>query len=78
MQWKEGFNMAEMITVKIDGTDVTVPKGTTILEAARKIGVKIPTLCNHPDLRPSTGQNSMHSGKSLDFRSPNQILAEYF
>ena len=50
MQWKEGFNMAEMITVKIDGTDVTVPKGTTILEAARKIGVKIPTLCNHPDL----------------------------
>ena len=51
MQWKEGFNMAEMITVKIDGTDITVPKGTTILEAARKIGVKIPTLCNHPDLR---------------------------
>ena len=44
MQWKEGFNMAEMITVKIDGTDVTVPKGTTILEAARKIGVKIPTI----------------------------------
>lgn len=54
MQWKEGFNMAEMITVKIDGTDVTVPKGTTILEAARKIGVKIPTLCNHPDLRPKS------------------------
>ena len=38
------------ITIKIDGIDVTVPSGTTILEAAKKIGVHIPTLCNHPDL----------------------------
>ncbi|QQK06870.1 NADH-dependent [FeFe] hydrogenase, group A6 [Miniphocaeibacter halophilus] len=40
----------ENITIKIDGIDVTVPSGTTILEAAKKIGVHIPTLCNHPDL----------------------------
>lgn len=38
------------VTIKIDGIDVTVPSGTSILEAARKIGVHIPTLCNHPDL----------------------------
>jgi len=38
------------VTLTIDGLSVTVPEGTTILEAARKVNVKIPTLCNHPDL----------------------------
>ncbi|MCG0275228.1 MAG: [FeFe] hydrogenase, group A [Thermosediminibacteraceae bacterium] len=35
----------EMVTLTIDGEKVQVPKGTTILEAARKLGKKIPTLC---------------------------------
>jgi len=38
------------VTLAIDGLTVTVPEGTTILEAARKVNVKIPTLCDHPDL----------------------------
>jgi len=38
------------ITVNIDGTDVKVPMGTTILDAAKRVGVRIPTLCHHPDL----------------------------
>ena len=38
------------VNLTIDGLQVTVPEGTTILEAARKANVKIPTLCNHPDL----------------------------
>lgn len=38
------------ITVTLDGHDVKVPMGTTLLEAARKVGVRIPTLCHHPDL----------------------------
>ncbi len=33
------------VRLKINGIDVTVPENTTILEAARKIGVEIPTLC---------------------------------
>jgi len=33
------------ITLTIDGTDVEVPAGATILEAAQKLGIKIPTLC---------------------------------
>ena len=40
----------KMVTIKIDGIPVTVPSGTTILEAAAKIGIKIPTLCHHPDM----------------------------
>ena len=35
----------DMINVKINGIEVSVPKGSTILEAARKVGVEIPTLC---------------------------------
>ena len=38
------------ITVTIDGIETKVPLGTTILEAAKTIGVRIPTLCYHPDL----------------------------
>ncbi len=38
------------INLTIDGQSVTVPKGTTILEAARKVGIHIPVLCDHPDL----------------------------
>lgn len=35
----------DMINVKINGIDVSVPKGSTVLEAARQAGVEIPTLC---------------------------------
>ena len=40
----------KMINLKIDGTPVTVPEGTTLLEAARQAGVKIPTLCFLKDI----------------------------
>ncbi|MBQ7746370.1 MAG: (2Fe-2S)-binding protein, partial [Spirochaetia bacterium] len=39
------------INLKINGIDVTVPEGTTILEAARKCGFDIPTLCNAQGLQ---------------------------
>ena len=42
----------EMITLEINGKSVTVPKGTSILNAAKAAHVKIPTLCYHPDLKP--------------------------
>ncbi len=35
----------DMINVKINGINITVPKGSTVLEAARAAGVEIPTLC---------------------------------
>ena len=35
----------EMINLKVNGIAVSVPKGSTILEAARAAGVEIPTLC---------------------------------
>jgi len=42
----------KMVHVKINGINVEVPEGTTILEAARKVHINIPTLCYHPDLKP--------------------------
>ncbi len=42
--------MANNINLKIDGVDVQVEEGKTILDAARAINVHIPTLCYHEDL----------------------------
>ena len=43
--------MAEkMISLTIDGVQVQVPNGTTVLEAARKAGIRIPTLCFLKDI----------------------------
>ena len=35
----------DMINLKINGIAVSVPKGSTVLDAARLAGVEIPTLC---------------------------------
>lgn len=39
-----------MITVEINDKSVSVPLGTTILDACRQEGIHIPTLCHHDDL----------------------------
>jgi iron-only hydrogenase group A len=38
------------VTLRIDDIEVKVPMGTTILEAAKKVNIRIPTLCQHDDL----------------------------
>ena len=40
----------EKITITIDGRDVQAERGATVLEAAQKAGIHIPTLCHHDDL----------------------------
>lgn len=44
-----------MAKVTIDGKTIDVPEGTTVLDAARMIDVRIPTLCHHPKLSPFGG-----------------------
>jgi predicted molibdopterin-dependent oxidoreductase YjgC len=41
-----------MVEIKIDGKAVSVPEGSTILEAARKLGIDTPTLCFLESLTP--------------------------
>ncbi|NMA14895.1 MAG: 2Fe-2S iron-sulfur cluster binding domain-containing protein, partial [Clostridia bacterium] len=38
-----------MVNVIIDGIKVSAPDNATILQAAELAGVKVPTLCYHPD-----------------------------
>ncbi len=44
-----------MVKLKIDNIEVEVAEGTSILDAARKAQINIPTLCKHPDVDPSAG-----------------------
>ena len=39
-----------LVNLKINNMPIAVEEGTTILEAAKKLNFRIPTLCNHPDL----------------------------
>jgi NADH-quinone oxidoreductase subunit G len=49
----ESQTAVEMITVVIDGFEVTVPKGTLVIRAAEKLGIQIPRFCDHPLLEPA-------------------------
>ena len=41
-----------MVTLIIDEVEVSVPEGTTVLEAAQQADIYIPHICSHPDLPP--------------------------
>ena len=42
----------ELVTITIDDTTLSVPKGTLVIRAAEMIGVQIPRFCDHPLLEP--------------------------
>jgi formate dehydrogenase major subunit len=44
-----------MVQLTIDGKQVEVPEGTTVLRAAQMAGIFIPTLCDHKELTPYGG-----------------------
>ncbi|UCD79790.1 MAG: FAD-dependent oxidoreductase [Desulfobacterales bacterium] len=48
----------DTVDLSIDGRQLQVPVGTTILEAARSADIYIPTLCYHPDLPPAKGSQA--------------------
>ena len=43
----------ELVTVTIDGIDISVPKGTLLIRAAEQLGIQIPRFCDHPLLEPA-------------------------
>jgi NADH-quinone oxidoreductase chain G len=42
----------EQVRLTIDGIPISVPKGTLVIEAARRVGVMVPHFCYHPKLKP--------------------------
>ena len=51
-QAPETGTSTELVTVTIDDTTLSVPKGTLVIRAAELIGVQIPRFCDHPLLEP--------------------------
>ncbi|MGV9535637.1 NADH-quinone oxidoreductase subunit G, partial [Streptosporangium sandarakinum] len=43
----------DLVTLTIDGFQVSVPKGTMIIRAAELLGIQIPRFCDHPLLEPA-------------------------
>src|SRR3954467_6906471 len=43
----------ELVTVTIDGLEISVPKGTLLIRAAEQLGIQIPRFCDHPLLDPA-------------------------
>ncbi|WP_328506333.1 NADH-quinone oxidoreductase subunit G [Streptomyces sp. NBC_00391] len=42
----------DLVSLTIDGVDISVPKGTLVIRAAEQLGVEIPRFCDHPLLDP--------------------------
>ncbi|MER6159826.1 NADH-quinone oxidoreductase subunit G [Streptomyces sp. NPDC001868] len=42
----------DLVSLKIDGVDISVPKGTLVIRAAEQLGIEIPRFCDHPLLDP--------------------------
>ena len=62
--------MSDMVNVKINGFAVQVPKGTSVLEAARAASVTIPTLCYLKDIN-EIGACRMCMVEAAEMRGPN-------
>ena len=75
-----------LISLTIDSQQITVPYGTTILDAACQMGIYIPTLCNHPDLPPQgacrvcvveiEGEKTLQSSCEYKITRPIQVRTQ--
>lgn len=66
--------MAKMVNLKINNVAVTVPDGTLIVDAARKVGIDIPVFCYHPKMEPvgMCRQCMVEIGRPMIDRATNQ------
>ena len=68
----------DLVTLTIDGIEVSVPKGTLVIRAAEQIGVQIPRFCDHPLLAPGRrlppvpgrGRDARPRGRAQDDDGP--------
>ncbi|HUZ78016.1 MAG TPA: 2Fe-2S iron-sulfur cluster-binding protein, partial [Chloroflexota bacterium] len=42
----------DLVTLTINQREVQVPKGTLVIEAAKRLGIDIPVFCYHPKMKP--------------------------
>jgi NADH-quinone oxidoreductase subunit G len=67
-----------LVTLTIDGLEITVPKGTMIIDAAKMIGVEIPAFCYHPKMKPAGAcrQCLVEIGRPKIDRKTRQIVRQ--
>ncbi len=70
--------MTKLVTLTIDGQPVTVPEGTLIVNAAKRIGIDIPVFCYHPKMEPvgMCRQCLVEVGRPVVDRSTGQLVVE--
>lgn len=44
--------MSDLVSINVDGVDIEVPAGTTVVDAAMRADIQIPVFCHHPKLEP--------------------------
>jgi len=70
--------MTDTVTLTIDGQQITVPAGLTVVDAARRAGVEIPVFCYHPKMEP-VGMCRMclvEIGRPMRDRATGEFLRE--
>jgi NADH-quinone oxidoreductase subunit G len=50
---QDAVEQKNLVTVTIDGFQVSVPEGTLVIRAAEMIGIQVPRFCDHPLLEPA-------------------------
>jgi NADH-quinone oxidoreductase subunit G len=70
--------MEKLVSLIIDGKQVTVPAGTVIVNAAKKIGIDIPVFCYHPKMEPvgMCRQCLVEVGRPVIDRATGQAVLE--
>jgi NADH-quinone oxidoreductase subunit G len=70
--------MAKLVNIKIDDVTLTVPEGTTVVDAAKKAGIDIPVFCYHPKMAPvgMCRQCLVELGRPMIDRATNQPVLE--
>ena len=70
--------MAKMISLTIDGREVSVPVGTLIVNAAKQIGIDVPVFCFHPKMEPvgMCRQCLVEVGRPMFDRATGQAVME--
>jgi len=76
----------ETVNLTINSQAISAPIGSTILQAAKQAGIDIPTLCNHPALRPEgacricvvevKGQRVLQTACTFPIASSMEVLTE--
>jgi NADH-quinone oxidoreductase subunit G len=70
--------MSKQVTLSINGITATVPEGTTVVDAAKSVGIDIPVFCHHPKLEPA-GMCRMclvEIGRPMLDRATGQVVME--